>query len=398
MQAERLRIESLTHHGMGRASDGSLWPRTLPGEEIDPEGRILTPAPERVAAPCRHFRSCGGCVVQHARDDLVAAWKTVIVTRALAAQGITAVPRRIHTSPPASRRRAKFSARRTKKGALVGFHARASDTIVAVPDCVVLDPKLTALIPALENLTAALASRKGEAGLTVTTSAAGADIHVAGVRAPTPQDRIDCAAWAERHDIARLTIGDETIVTRRPPEQPFGPARVIPPPGGFLQATRPGETALMAGLREALTGTTKIADLFAGCGTFSLPLAEMAEIHAVETLAAPLEALDAAWRRTPGLRPVTTETRDLFRRPLEHDELTHFDGIALDPPRAGAEAQIARIAPHGPARVGYVSCHPASFARDAAQLIAHGYRLDWLDIVDQFRWSAHVELVAAFSR
>lgn len=393
-----VRIEALTHHGLGRADDGSLWPRTLPGEEIDAAGRIVTPSPDRVTAPCPHFKSCGGCAVQHARDDLVARWKAGIVARALAAHDLTAPPRRIHTSPPATRRRAKLSGRRTRKGALVGFHARASDTIVAVPGCVVLDPALVALIPALEALTDRLASRKGEIALTVTASTAGADVQVSGGKDPEPQDRVDLAAWASAHDIARLTLGDEVIVTRRPPMQRFGAALVTPPPGGFLQATRAGEAALTAGLREALEGARRVADLFAGCGTFSLPLAESAEVHAVESLSAPLEALMAGWRQAQGLRRVTTEARDLFRRPLEHDELARFDAVALDPPRAGALAQCERLATGGPPRIGYVSCHPASFARDAARLVAGGYRLDWLDLVDQFGWSPHVELVAAFSR
>ncbi len=393
-----MRIEQLTHHGMGRAEDGSLWPRTLPGEEIDAEGRILTPSPDRVKAPCPHFNTCGGCSVQHARDDLIARWKVGIVVKALAAHGIDLTPRKIHVSPPASRRRAKLSGRRTKKGALVGFHGRASDQIVATPNCAVIAPQIRALIPALEELTTLAGSRKGELALTVTASDAGADVQVSGGKEPEPQDRVDLSGWAQRHDIARLTLEDEVIVTRKPPAQPFGKARVVPPPGAFLQATASGETALVAGVREALTGASEIADLFAGSGTFALPLAETARVHAVEGSGAMLEALDAGWRGAQGLHKVTTETRDLFRNPLDGDDLAPFDGIVLDPPRAGAQAQVAQIAEHGPARLAYVSCNPVSFARDAARLLAAGYRIEWLDVVDQFRWSHHVELIAAVTR
>lgn len=393
-----IQIETLTHHGLGRAADGSLHPRCLPGEVIDAEGRILTPSDQRVSAPCRHFKSCGGCTVQHANDDFVARWKAGIVTKALSAQGITAPLRRGHTSPPLSRRRAKFSARRTKKGALVGFHARASDVIVAVPDCQVLDPALVAVIPALEDLTTRLASRKGELALTITVSDAGPDVFVTGTTEPNGPLRVELAAWAQTHDIARLTVADEVIVTRRPPAQVFGSAQVVPPPGAFLQATKPGEAALCAAVSETLAGCSAIVDLFAGSGTFSLPLARQAQVSAFEGSSAMIAALDLGWRHADGLHRVTASARDLFRNPLDPDELSGFDGAVIDPPRAGAQAQVEQLAASNLARIAYVSCNPISFARDAAVLIASGFVIDWVDIVDQFRWSSHVELAACFSR
>lgn len=392
-----MRIESLTHHAMGRATDGSLHARVLPGEEIDTEGRILTPSAHRVRPPCRHYNACGGCAIQHADDAFVADWKEEIVRRALDAQGITAQIRQHHVSPPHSRRRAKLSARRTKKGALVGFHARASDVIAQVPECQILHPALLTLTPALEELTVMLASRRSELSFTVTHSAAGPDLLVLGAPEPDGPTRIALADWAQRHDIARLSLGDEGIVTRNPPAQRFGRAMAVPPPGGFLQATPQGETALCAGLIEALSGAKRIADLFAGAGTFSLPLAEHAEVWAYEGDAALTQACDQAWRQASGLHQLRAITRDLFRNPLLGDELSQFDGIALDPPRAGAAAQIAQLAEHGPAIIGYASCNPVSFARDAARLLAGGYKLEWIDLVDQFRWSPHVELVARFT-
>jgi 23S rRNA (uracil1939-C5)-methyltransferase len=180
--------------------------------------------------------------------------------------------------------------------------------------------------------------------------------------------------------------------------QDFGRARVIPPPGAFLQATAEGEAALLAALYEAVDGAARIADLFAGCGTFSLPLAEQAEVHAVEGGAAMIAALDQGWRQAQGLRRVTTEARDLFRRPLTPDELTRYDAVVIDPPRAGAEAQTAELARSRVPVIAAVSCNPVTFARDAAVLAGAGYRLDWVQVVDQFRWSTHVELVARFSR
>jgi 23S rRNA (uracil1939-C5)-methyltransferase len=172
---------------------------------------------------------------------------------------------------------------------------------------------------------------------------------------------------------------------------------VVPPPGAFLQATQDGEEALQAAVSDAVGSCDRIVDLFAGCGTFSLPLAQRAEVHAVEGSGDMLAALDAGWRSGIGLSQVGTETRDLFRRPLLADELARFGAVVIDPPRAGAQAQTRELAEAQVARIAAVSCNPATFARDAKTLTEAGYHLNWVQVVDQFRWSAHVELVAAFT-
>ena len=178
----------------------------------------------------------------------------------------------------------------------------------------------------------------------------------------------------------------------------FGTARVVPPPGAFLQATREGEAVLVAAVRSAVGPARRVADLFAGCGTFALALADLSEVHAVEGSRDMLDALDRGWRHGSGLKPVTTEARDLFRQPLLADELARFDAVVIDPPRAGAEAQIRELARSDVARIAAVSCNPVTFARDARLLCDGGYRLAHVRVVDQFRWSAHVELAAAFER
>lgn len=395
------KVEALTHLGMGRLESGAFVPRVLPGEVVETEGdslRILVPSPDRIAAPCRHFKTCGGCAMQHASALFVAEWKQDIVRRALQAQGLLPEFRTIATSPPESRRRAKLSARRTKRGALVGFHARASDVVVEIPDCKLLMPDLIALLPALEALTVQVASRKGEVALTVTTSTAGPDVRIDSTQPLTPQLRIDLAVFAQTHRLARLTWGDEAIVTIAPPAQQFGKAQVVPPPGAFLQATKAGESTLLSAVLETVLGAHKVVDLFAGCGTFSLPIAEHAEVHAVEGAADMLVALDRGWRTASGLKRVTTEARDLFRRPLEPDELNQFDAAVIDPPRAGAEAQIDRLAQSALKVVAMVSCNPVTFARDAAVLTEAGFSTNWVQVVDQFRWSPHTEVVASFTR
>ncbi len=406
MDSETHIVESLGHRGDGVCAGPVYAAFALPGETV--RGRrdgerlrdvaVLAPSPDRVAPVCPHVGLCGGCALQHAGDAFLARWKTALVADALAARGLSAPLRPIAVSPPGSRRRVTFSGRRTRKGALVGFHGRAEATLVPVETCAVAEPAIVAALPALRALTGLVASRSGEARLTVATSDAGLDVALEGQRPLDGPLRAALAAVAEAADLARLSYGGEMVAARRPPAQAFGRARVVPPPGGFLQATRQGEAALTAAVREAVGAARGVADLFAGSGTFALPLAEASAVHAVEAEAAALAALDAGWRGATGLRAVTTEARDLFRRPLRPDELARFDAAVLDPPRAGAAAQAAALAASGVRRVAAVSCNPATFARDARTLADGGFRLLWVQPVDQFRWSPHVELAAAFAR
>jgi 23S rRNA (uracil1939-C5)-methyltransferase len=400
-------IESLGAQGDGVTAEGVFVPFALPGERVRlmPSGHrarldaVLQRAPERTEPPCPHFSTCGGCALQHASDRLLAEWKRDLVRRALASRGIEGVGiRPTSTSPPASRRRATFGARRTRKGALVGFHAAASDEIVAVTTCPVSDPALVAALPALAEIAEIGGSRKGTLRLTVTASERGLDIAVEGGKPIEGPMYGQLVAVAATRGLARLSWDGEPLVTRRQPIHRFGRAWVAPPPGGFLQATREGEAALVAAMREAVGTAARVVDLFAGSGTFALPLAEGAEVLAADADAQALAALDAGWRGAEGLRRVVTERRDLLHRPLLARHLAAFDAVVFDPPRAGARAQVEQLALSSVPRVGAVSCNPATFARDARALIDGGYRLDWVLPVDQFRWSPHVELAAAFSR
>lgn len=398
---------SLLADGVAHGPEGTVHvAMALPGEVVEgtvENGRIaapsiVTPSPDRIKAPCPQYRACGGCLLQHASDSFVAGWKAQVVETALAGRGIAAKIERVETSPEFSRRRATFSGRRTKKGTLVGFHARASDTVVEVPNCRILRPELLAVLPALNEMTAAGSSRKGEISFAVTLSEAGLEIAAKGGKEMEPALFQTLAGLAERHDFARLSWDAETVAARRPALQSFGAARVNPPPGAFLQATAAGEAALVDFVRKATEGAAKIADLFAGCGTFALPLAATAEVHAVESEAAMLTALDKGWRNAQGLKRLTHEARDLFRRPLLPDEIDRFDAVVIDPPRAGAEAQVAEIAASKLRNLTYVSCNPVTFARDAERLVQAGFVLTHAIVVDQFRYSAHIELAARFLR
>lgn len=399
-------IRALTHKGDGVADGPIYLPQTLPGEVVTGEPadqtllnpKITAPSPDRVKPPCRHFKTCGGCSLQHASDALVAAWKQDHVRGLLAEQGLAAEFLPGHVSPAMSRRRGTLAARRTKKGAMAGFHARASDVIVEIPDCRLLHPDLTAARPVAEDLAMAGASRKAALSVALTLSEAGLDVAVEGGKPLDGPLRMQLAQLAQTHDLARLSWAGEPVVTRRTPVQRFGVARVLPPPGAFLQATAEGEAAILRDVARITAGATRIVDIFAGCGTFALPLAARARVHAVEGDAGMVAALDQGWRRAQGLHDVSVEARDLFRRPLEADELSAFDAAVYDPPRARAGAQVARLAASAIGRIAYVSCNPASFARDARILVDAGFALGSVRVIDQFRWSPHVELVAGFTR
>ena len=402
---EEFLIDRLGHQGDGIAAGPVFAARTLPGERVQgirngdrlSDVKIIEPSDQRVAALCRHYKSCGGCQLQHAAEPFMAEFKQQIVLSALDAHGIETELRPIVTSPAQSRRRATFAVRRTKKGALWGFHARGSDTVVAVPECQLVVPELMSVGPVMDDLAGIGGSRKGEMSVNVTLSEVGLDIFVTGGKPLDQALTLGLSGIVEKHKLARLTWDDEVIGMRNPPHQIFGKARVAPPPGAFLQATQHGQDALLRTVMDAVDGARGV-DLFAGSGTFTLPLAERSEMLGVESDKAMIAALDAGWRKAAGLKKVVSVARDLFRRPLMPDEFKHFDFAVLDPPRAGAEAQIAEIAKSALEQVAYVSCNPVTFARDAKVLIEAGYTLDWVQVVDQFRWSSHVELAGKFSR
>jgi 23S rRNA (uracil1939-C5)-methyltransferase len=401
---QRMIIERLGHKGDGIAPGPVYVPGVLPGEEVEgmveagvmAAPKIVNPSEYRVKAPCRHAKSCGGCQLQHASDAFVEDWKTAVVRRALEAQGLDAPIRGCVTSPVQSRRRASFSAKRTKKGALAGFHRKGSDVIVSVPDCQLVSPKLAGALPMVEELAVLGASRKGELSVLVTDSVMGLDVSVTGGKPIDTPLRSALGDLGRKYGLSRITWDDESL-TRLPPHQTFGAAQVTPPPGAFLQATSDGEQALLNAVKEALGPVKHVVDLFAGCGTFALPLAEQARVHAVEGDKAMMKALDHGWRNAQGLKHVTHEARDLFRNPLLPDELARFDGVVIDPPRAGAEAQTAQLAAARVPKIAFVSCTPVTFAREAQTLVDAGYRLGWVQVVDQFRWSTHVELAASFT-
>ncbi|MBL4751369.1 MAG: class I SAM-dependent RNA methyltransferase [Amylibacter sp.] len=405
--SEKLKIERLSWQGDGVTTvrnEDVFVPFSLPGEIVEGDIangicenlRILEPVPERVKAPCRHFKKCGGCILQHADDVFLANWKTKLVQDTLALNHVEATFRPILVSPAHSRRRAVFSARRTKKSAEVGFHKRNSDVLINLLECTLVHPQIIAGFDAFREIAKLGCSRKDEIRIGATVTENGLDVDVVDAKELEPKQTESLAQMAALHGFARISWNGEVLAQLQPPTQKFGPAHIIPPSGSFLQATPQGEQVLVSAALETLDGCKRVLDLFSGSGTFTLPLSQIAEVHAVETLPEMLDALNTGWRQAVGTKDVTTEVRDLFYRPLLLDELKKYDGVVIDPPRAGALEQTKILAQSDIKKISFVSCNPATFARDAKILINGGYALNWVQVVDQFRWSAHVELVAEF--
>ncbi len=400
-------IERLGHRGDGIGRGPVFVQRALPGEIVAgvvehgrmTAAKIITPVLDRVRPPCQHYKTCGGCSLQHASDEFVAEWKKSIVKTALNGQGLPAPIRHMAISPPRSRRRATIAARRLKKSAQAGFYGLRSDTISEIYNCHLLRPELLDMLPLVHDLVRAGGSRKTRLAVTLTLLDGGIDVAVMGGKPLTPTMFSTIAEIAGKAGgVARLSWEGEPVVTFIPPTLTLGHVQISPPPGAFLQATCEGERALTDAVLEAASASRHVVDLFSGCGTFTLPLAKKYPVHATEGSSDMLVALNNGWRKVPGLKAVTTEARDLFRRPLLPDELSKFDTAVIDPPRAGAEAQIAEIAKSSLEKVVMVSCNPVTFARDTKVLVQAGFSIRWIDIIDQFRWSPHVEIVASLVR
>ena len=410
---ERLAIARIGHRGDGIADgpDGPIYvPGTLPGETVEvehvaghPDRRHLLnverPSAERIAPICPHFGVCGGCAVQQWDAGPYRAWKRELVVTALRQAGLDAPVGDLIDAHGEGRRRAVFHARRGTHDVLeVGFSAARAHHLVAIDRCPVLAKSLDGAVKAAWAIAEALAPANKPLDIQVTASDAGLDVDVRGSGPLTAALMTALARVAERHDLARLTRHGELVAQRRAPTLRIGKATVPLPSAAFLQATAEGEAVLARRVLAACADATAVADLFAGIGPFALRLAERSRVVAVDDDEAALAALKRAVATTAGLKPVEAETRDLFRRPLTAAELKRFHAVVFDPPRQGALMQAHELAASGVARVVAVSCDPGTFARDARELVGGGYRLLEVAAVDQFRYAAHVEIVAKFEK
>lgn len=415
MSADSVTIASLGAKGDGVAHgpDGPVFvPFALPGEtvaiaRVKNEGTIMSFAstsPDRVAPPCKHFGPdgvggvCGGCSLQHLAKPAYNAFKRQVLIDALKSKGIEAPVSEIFEAHPHQRRRLVFTARRREHGLVMGFMQAETHHVVPVEECPIASDGLISRLDAIKIIANACGAEHFR--ITVTETLTGLDISLDGLRGGLGDQarRAVTNAVIKLKSIARVSANGEIVIEPHKPLLDFDGARVVLPPGGFTQATLEAE-AHMAELAIAHIGKAKkVADLFSGVGTFALRIARKASVFAVESDEKAIKALDQGARMTQGLKPVSIERRDLFRRPLMTSEFKSFDAVVFDPPRAGAEAQCLELAKSQVKKIVAISCNPLTLARDLAILTAGGYRIDTVTPIDQFLWSPHVEAVATLTQ
>jgi len=401
-----LEISAMGHRGEGVAEGPIYIPFTLPGEavRVAVEGKrgrlleVLEPSPERVDPPCPHFGRCGGCAVQHWRHGAYRDWKRGLVETALRHRQLEAPVGELIDAHGAGRRRVTLHVLFAGGRVLAGFMEGRSHRLLNLDACPILCPELAAAPAIARELGAAVRGHAKSFDILVTASKTGLDCDLRGRIPDHPDIQMDLSEAAARLDLARVTVNGDLGIERRMPMLSAGKARIPLPPGAFLQATAAGEETMARLVLEATGEAARVADLFCGAGPFALRLAEQASVLAVDSDEPALRALDRAARAAPGLKPVTTERRDLFRNPLMPRELDRYEAVIFDPPRAGAEAQARELAQSKVPTVVAVSCDPATLARDLAILVEGGYRIEGVTPVDQFKYAAHVETVAVLRR
>ena len=410
MSTETVKITRLgaQGHGIAESDQGPVYvPHTLPGETVaiarnGNHGSLMSIAqasPNRIAPLCRHFDpdrdACGGCSLQHLADAPYRAFKRELVVEALKSKGLAPEVGELVVAQPGERRRAVFSARKTEKDFLLGFNRAETNHIVSIEECPIASPGIMARLEAIRAVGQALAVGSDTFHITVLETLSGLDLAAHDLKPLSDkQRRAATETVLGLKGIARVSVNGEVLIEPQKPLIDFGGVKVSPPPGAFTQATKPAEDAMADLVLSHLAKAKRVLDLFAGSGTFALRLARMAKVHAVEGEEKSLKALDHAARNTQGLKPVSVEKRDLFRRPMTLLELKNYDAVVFDPPRAGAEAQVKELARSGIKSIAAVSCNPGTLARDLRILVDGGYRITSVTPIDQFLWSPHVETVA----
>ncbi|WP_068318314.1 class I SAM-dependent RNA methyltransferase [Polycladidibacter hongkongensis] len=404
-----LEVTHVAHRGDGVALlDGRevYIPYTLAGEHVRAKvngarGQLLeveSASAHRQAPVCRHFGTCGGCALQHMDKESYATFKRQQVVDAMADRGIEADVEAPIVCDLGARRRAVFTAVRAGQKALLGYHEAKSHRLVDLVECPVLDPQITKALKGLKKLVARVIPRRGEVKITVVASAGGLDVALSGLGKNAERSFMELSQEAMALDLARLSVDGETVIEIRPPYLPMGPAKLVPPAGGFIQAAASIEDEMAQLAAAHVKGAKRIADLFCGAGTLTFRLAQAAPTLGVESDAAALKALDTALRGAQGHKGIKTQRRDLFRNPMTAGEIDNFgkgyDAVVFDPPRAGAHAQAKELAKSKVKKIAAVSCNPASLARDLRELIDGGFTLERVVVLDQFLYSPHVEVVA----
>ena len=395
------KVERLGQKGDGLVQAGDLMlhvPKVLAGEDIDLSmgklTRVVTPSPERIPAFCPHYDRCGGCKFQHWQLESYQNWKRNLLVEALAAKGLNTEVDAIIDAHGEGRRRVSLHVREVDGVWQAGFMEQKSHDLIAMDHCPVLVPALKHAMP----LAAAFGLPLGACDVAITAADNGLDVTVKAERKAVPRRMEVLTEIMRKHGILRLSVNGEMFSAVATPVVRMGKADVPLPVTSFLQATKLGEDTLAALVASHIKSAKHVADLFCGVGPFALRLAEKAKVYAADNDRPAIACLHTSVKNTQGLKPLDAQVRELFREPLTPQELNVFDAVVLDPPRAGAEAQARTLAKSKVKRVVMVSCDVSAFARDAAILCNGGYSLKTVTPVDQFKWTAHLEMVGLFER
>lgn len=422
--SEILTIERLGPKGDGVALlDGEVVyvPKAVPGDQVKVEitetsdgilrGRVIdfiSHGAERITAPCAHYESCGGCQIQHISDAHYKDWKNDTIRgtleKAKVAPEVWGEPIFI---PHATRRRATLAAFKTAKEITLGFHQSKSHELQPVEDCLLLTPALNNLVQHIKPYLIRFLKEQTPTDIQLQDVDGAIEMIIIGPlsrsgEADTNQRKI-IAEMCEELKIARVGwqakefAEIEPVISIAPVVKTYGDMKVDIPMGAFLQPSAEGEAALVSLVQNAMPRKKKmkIADLYAGCGTFTGPALKNGAVHAVEENGKAVQAIFGASKKVPNL---TAEKRNLTAEPMTVRELKNYDVVIFDPPRAGAKEQCEKLAKSNVETVIAVSCNPATFARDAKILVEGGYKFKKLTAVDQFIWSPHSEVVGVFSR
>lgn len=398
--------------GIARHSDGApvFIPLTVPGDVVrarvgkDREGHyrgvlgdVVEPGPGRVTPPCSHFGTCGGCRLQHMSDSVYAAFKKDIVTTALQRAGVDAGEiKDVIVIPPATRRRASFSAVLSGRDVVVGFNLHQSDKVMDVPDCRILKPEIITLVSRMKPYLKNILPPKKTVDVMIQMVEGSVDACFTGRIDMNLRTQETFADMVNELGITRISVRArerdvfDVVLARHSVTKTFGGIKVNLPPGAFLQASDEAEAILTGLVMDAASGARNVADLFCGAGTFTGPLSTGRKVVGVDVEDAAIQALKGAG--------IKCQARNLFQEPMMAAELDGFDAVVLDPPRAGAQAQVRELARSDVPKIIYVSCNPQSFAKDARVLQDAGYRLLSVQPVDAFRWAAHIESVGIFMK
>lgn len=406
-----LKIDHVGALGDGIAStdNGPVFvPFVLVGETIiadvsNSRGTIVdikSPSADRIAPICKHFGSCGGCAAQHMNEDAYKAWKLDIANQALQKGGIDYKIETINACQPGERRRVVLTAERSNEGTKLGYHQAVSHELVAIDECPVAHPDIIKHLDLFREIAQIITPHSKTSQLTILLCENGFDVAISG-KFELKDATIHTAAQKVTSSsvVKRLAFNNEVLVEASAPALTFGDTLIQVPTGSFAQASKRAELEMIALVTKHLKSCKKTVDLFSGCGTFTFPLAQKCAVHAVETSGPALNAIDRGFRSRQGLKPITTERRDLYRSPLVRENLKPYQGVIFDPPRAGAEVQSKQLARAlNIKKVAAVSCNPTTLARDLDLLIKGGFKIKSITAIDQFLWSPHVEMVALLER